>query len=53
MNNRCPICEEPPDDYGLVLIFVGKRHIYKGCMSCEITYGRLKEWEDDQREENS
>lgn len=49
--SECPICDEPPDDYGLLLLFTGYRHVYMGCISCEIAYGRLKDYEREEREE--
>lgn len=49
--DRCLLCNELANDYGLVLLFVGQRHLYYGCQFCEVAYERIKEEEDDQREE--
>jgi hypothetical protein len=48
--DRCDICEEPPDDYGLVLLFTSRYHVYKGCVPCEIAYQQLKDWEYERKE---
>ena len=50
VDGSCPLCEEPPDDYGLVLLFTGFKHVYKGCYLCEIAYERLKDWENERQE---
>ena len=47
----CPLCEEPPDGFGLVILFTGYRHVYKGCQLCEVAYCQLKEFEDERKEE--
>jgi hypothetical protein len=52
-DGNCPLCEEPVNDYGLVLLFTSRYHVYEGCQYCVLAYCQIKqvEYENENREE--